>query len=135
MDNFFDSKKYIILLIIVCLLFTIMTVKFFDYIPKPLNNQELEEYQPYNQNSEQDEQINNVSESVEDFSDDDQDDEDEDEDENDENDENENAEGINEKSGHIDYMPQSSFNNNVDFVEIPAPNGTNEETIQVYDTN
>ena len=136
-SNYFNSKKYIILLILICTLLAVLTAKVFDYIPQPPENNEYEGYYPHpareqllrapsdltnNNNSTFDETASN---------DDEDDDDDDDEDDNTEN----NINDSQHKSGHIDYMPKSAYSNNDDFGEIPAPPGTVEEQINAIDTN
>ncbi len=132
MEEYFNSKKYIILLVIICLLFTIMVAKIFDYMPKQINNQDYEGYTPvFNTgiNGSQlrgqfsDEQIRESYEN-EDTDDDDEENEDEDN-----NSEEENT-AENERTGHIQYLPKSYPDMN-NFEEIPAPKGTVEEEIKI----
>ena len=136
MDEFFNSKKYIILLVIVCLLFTIITAKVFDYMPKPVNNQEYDGYIPYgnlnNNSTFSDTQIEksfsaNLNNEEDESDEDSQEDEDEDDDTS--------VDDDMHRSGHIDFMPPSAYQNTNDFVEIPAPKGSNEDNIQAIDTN
>jgi len=117
--DYFNSRKYIILLIIVCILFTIIILKAFDYMPKPIDNSE---YNGYNQsilnnninNEQSEENTNDEDENLN--SDDDDNDDDNDEDNADEQD----------KSGHIDFIKETT-----EFEEIQAPKGTVEEEIHV----
>lgn len=136
MDNFFNSKKYIILLIVVCLLFTIITVKVFDYMPKPVNNMEYNEYKTNFNNDNDDSMLNQTKESYANNNDDDEEEIDEDVDENDEDeyDDDDTTDNVQNRSGHVDFMPQSSNQNTIDFIEIPAPKGSDEEKIKAYDT-
>ena len=137
MEEYFNSKKYIILLVVVCILFTIMTVKVFEYMPKPLNNQEAEEYSPQFINNKNDSEYNNEQDenTYAENSDDEEYNEEEDDDEDEDDDKDSSVEEKQQKSGHIDFMPKSSYQNLNDLEEIPAPKGTNEEKIQAYDTN
>ena len=126
MEEYFNSKKYIILLVIVCLLFTIMITKIFDYLPKPIDNEELNSYsqssyknidinsQNYNQETIQDEEAT-------------VDEENEEEEEEEEEEEVDNTEEVDlkHKSGHIDF-----YQNSNNFEEIPAPKGSAEEIIE-----
>jgi len=125
-SNYFNSKKYIILLILICILFVIITIKAFDYMPKP-----AETYGEYNTqypvSSEQKLQTDNSNfdnseVSTDDGSDEDTDDEDEDED---------NSSDNNEE--RTSFSQKSSYSN--DFMEIPTPPGAVEEEISVVDTN
>ena len=126
-SNYFNSKKYIILLVIVCSLFAILTAKVFDYMPQPVDNQEYNRYYPSslktelkNQNNEQ---INDEESLADEDADEDEDDEDDDDEDNIE-DEQEDNYNQHQKSGHIDFMPKTT-----EFDEIPAPKGAVEEVI------
>lgn len=128
MEDYFNSKKYIILLVIVCLLFTIMTIKVFEYMPKRLETQATEEYTPKvsendtKQVDEENDDTTNTEDSVTD------DDEDENTDDSD-YDNNETNYNNNHKSGHIDFM-SSSYPDIKNLEEIAAPKGTFEERIE-----
>lgn len=133
MEDYFNSKKYIILLVIVCVLFTIMTVKVFEYMPKRLETQTTEEYTPkvsindsQQKDEEDDTQDDEDIDDGEDNTDDDSDDESADE-----NDDAEDTNYNNHKSGHIDFM-RSSYPDIKELDEIPAPKGTNEEKIEAH---
>lgn len=132
MEEYFNSKKYIILLVIICLLFTIMVAKIFDYMPKQINNQDYEGYTPVFSNGVSgsqfrgqfsDEQVREYYENENAEA------EDEDDEEEANNTEEENT-ADNSRSGHIEYLPKSypDINN---FEEIPAPKGTVEEEIKI----
>ncbi len=126
MDNYFNSKKYIILLVIVCILFAILIIKFFDYLPEPDNI-------PPTGHSIRESSVINTDDAVNDSSDnEDAESENEEEDEDDASEEDNIDE--NHKTGHIDFERKSYPDiNNLE--EIPAPKGSNEEIIQTYDTN
>ena len=124
----------IILLIIVCILFAILIIKFFDYLPEPDNipPTEYSTEKPSVDNTEN--SINESSNNTDAESEDEEDEEDDDEVENDDTSEDENIADDNHKSGHIDFEKKSYPDiNKLD--EIPAPKGSNEEIIQTYDTN
>ena len=126
--NNFNSQKYLILLILICLLFAILTIKAFEYMPKPADT-----YGEYNtkyqvptgeQLKSDNNMVNNENSELQ------EEDEDTDEDEDEDSEEDNNT---NQKSGHIDYSQPSTSSN--DFIEIPAPPGTVEEEINDVDTN
>lgn len=120
----YDTKKYIIILISVCIIFIILTTTAFDKMSKTLPNMPNEEYNGYYPNSVNNtEYQNNAGQNVI---------ADEKYNNNEEIDKNENINSENDerhKSGHIDFMQDySNKENNLE--EIPAPLGTNEESIQ-----
>ena len=135
-SNYFNSKKYIILLIVICALLAILTAKVFEYMPQEVNDG-LQGYNPQtyqkNLSTPADEQFNSDSNTIQsDSSENDAyDNEDEDEDEDEETDDNNTTDYINNdeqhKSGHIDFMPPAD--NKMDFEEIEAPEGTIEHII------
>lgn len=127
MDNYFNSKKYIILLVVVCILFAILIIKIFDYLPKPDN------IPPSGYTTEKT-SVNNTDDAVnESYDNEDADSDEEDEDDDDTSEDDDNIDD-NHKSGHIDFE-QKSYPDINNFEEIPAPKGSNEEIIQTYDTN
>ena len=126
MDNYFNSKKYIILLVVVCVLFAILIIKFFDYLPQPDNI-------PPSGYSTQETSINDDNNAVNDPSDNEEADNEEEDEEEDTSDDDDNIDD-NHKTGHIDFERKSYPDVN-NFEEIPAPKGSNEEIIQTYDTN
>ncbi len=123
----FNSKKYMILLALMCILLLIMTIKVFDYMPQPIKETELNP-QNYEQVSNSEGQT--VSENVQNDEAAEEDDEDEGDDEEEDNseDETDSSYDNNHKHGHIDYMPSPSYKM-MDLEEIPAPKGTVEEEI------
>ena len=122
MEEYFNSKKYIILLVIICLLFTIMVAKIFDYMPKQINNQDYEGYTPVFNTGINGSQLRGQ------FSDEQIRESYENEDEDNNSEEENTAE--NERTGHIQYLPKSYPDMN-NFEEIPAPKGTVEEEIKI----
>ena len=119
MNNSFDfnSKKYMILLILICTLFTIFTIKIFDYMPKP-------EIIVDNFNDEQVEGINSPAQGNNVVSN------------NKEEDEEEN-EAKQHKKGHFDFMPKQVQDEEVEYDEIDAPPGAVSEdtSTEVRTTN
>ena len=127
MQEYFNSKKYIILLLVVFILFTIMTLKVFEYAPKPSNEMEQEIYNPKDYSSEYKEGSAKNAQTT--MQDDESDNEESDND--DESNEDEAAKANYDKKhkkGHIDFMPKSYPDINK-FDEIPAPKGSSEEEI------
>ena len=122
MDEYFNSKKYVILLIIVCLLFAMLILKSFDYLPKPDNI-------PPAQYSTEESSVNYTKDSDKEnnANRDDSDDNNTSADENDYDDDY-------HKSGHIDFE-KNAYPDKDNFEEFPAPKGINEETVQTYDIN
>lgn len=113
----FGSKKYIVLLVLICIVFTIFIVKAFDYLPdksvdiyNPIVNSQPSNVNQLNYNNQNQTQEINQNQS--------------------EN----NYDPERHKSGHIDFMPQQNRaeNNNNDFEEIQAPRGVNED---IYNTS
>ena len=110
----FGSKKYIILLILICIVFTIFIVKAFDYLPDKsvdgyntsVNSQTTQTNQN-NYNSQNQPQDINQNQN--------------------QNQPENNYDPERNKSGHIDFMPQQNENNRNDFEEINAPRGVNED--------
>ena len=109
------SKKYFILLTLICIVFTIFIVKAFDYLP----DKSVDGYNPnVNTKTSQVNQFNNPNHS-QDLN---------------QNSKEENYDPERHKSGHIDFMQRNnkSENNRDDFEDIKAPNGINED---VHNTN
>lgn len=129
-NNYFNSKKYMILLVLICLLFAILTMKAFEYMPKP-----AETYGDYNtqyrvpsgEQVQSDNNAYNNENAVSEEEEEDTDDEDEEDEDTEENTDK------NQKSGHIDFSQPATSSN--DFIEIPAPPGAVEEEINAVDTN
>jgi len=128
MQEYFNSKKYIILLLVVFILFTIMTIKVFEYAPKPENKMEQEIYNPQDYSSEyKGNSTTNAQTALQD--------EESDNEESDNDDENNEDEAVKiiydrkHKRGHIDFMPKSYPDINK-FDEITAPEGSSEEEIK-----
>ena len=119
MNNFdFNSKKYTILLFLVCMGFLILTIKAFEYLPTRLSND--------NENMQQPASNTNISTQIKANSDD--------ENENDNEDENEDMDEEDpdkHKSGHIDFMPKTDNTDDaeMDFDEIQAPKGAINEDL------
>lgn len=112
MNNFdFASNKYKILLIIICIIFLILVIKAFDYLPESIENVEDINTQSYTESPMQISDDQNTQEQEE---------------------QNDNTEDDNyseeHKRGHIDfYTEKDTTNRNENFVEIDAPVGTNED--------
>ncbi len=116
----FNSKKYLILLVIVCSLFTIMTIKAFEYMPKRLSPSEIESMEEsYNQNHAGAE-VNNTDDNADAEAD-------EDEEEEEEEEEVQHSKvDPRHKKGHIDFT--RGYDIEPEFDEIKAPKGAvNEE--------
>lgn len=114
----FSSKKYMILLVTICIVFVIFIVKAFDYLPdKSVEaNYQMINNQPQNINTiVNDNNVNdNKQEQAQEIYDPDR-----------------------HKSGHIDFMPKpkkEEYSRN-DYEEIKAPSGTYEEDIHVPNNN
>lgn len=111
----FGSKKYLILLTLICIVFAIIIIKAFDYLPdKSVDgyNSGINSQPQYPNQFNANNQNQNISQ----------------------NQTEDNYDPERHKSGHIDFMPKESKteNNNNGFDEISAPNGVNED---VYNPN
>ena len=108
MNNSFDfnSKKYMILLVLICVLFAIFTIKIFDYMPKPVN--EADDY-----NEEQVVDVNSPAQEDNIASKKNEDEEDSEE----------------HKTGHFNFMPKQNHDEEGEYDEIDAPPGAVSEDI------
>lgn len=122
--NSFNSKKYIILVVIICILFAILTIKAFDYLPESDSNRA--DYSNRAGNHVVDVTDREVAESADDVDDSDDDNNEDDDSEQEDSEYNEQH-----KSGHIDFMPKSYYENSIELDEIPAPKGTVEEEVNI----
>ena len=115
----FSSKKYLALMVLVCIIFVIIIVKAYDYLP----DKSVENYNNPMINT-QAQNINNTQNFSQDNTN------------NQTSNLDQNYDPNRHKSGHIDYMHNEtrSYNKN-DFEEINAPKGTNEDNIQTFENS
>jgi len=126
----FNSKKYMIILVSVCVILMILTIKAFDYMESPItdnitDNNNVNKSSVYDINDSRLNLYNSMqNKEVKSGLSDNKDDE-----EFANNDEQ-------HKTGHFDFMPKSSYrNDNDNFEEIPAPEGADEDVISSDNEN
>jgi len=104
----FNSKKYIILLVIICVLFFIFTLKIFEYMPSHVVEQaDGDISQTQNINSPAHTEQQETAEEEDDSYDEQK-----------------------HKKGHIDFMPkESDYDTEVELDEVPVPKGAKEDKI------
>lgn len=129
--NNFYSNKYTILTAVMLVLLFVLTIRAFNYMPQPIDDDKLNY-----KNETQQETVSQESENKIDEKSDDEEDTDEDEDDDDDDEEDDSTDN-HHKHGHIDYMPApknyTSDSRIMDIEEIPAPKGTNEEKINAIE--
>ena len=112
----YSSKKYLILLAVICIVFVFFIAKAFDYLPdKSVENH----YSAIN--TQMQENVNTIDNNQQPVQ------------------QEENYDTNRHKSGHIDFMPkperERKYRNTHEFEEINAPRGTYEEQVPVVNNN